>query len=516
MKKTISVNISGFIFNIEEDAYEVMLEYLNNLKAHLKKTEGGDEIYQDIEARIAELFQQKLNDSKEVVNEEDVDEVIGIIGKPEEYLFEEDEMSEESNTSESKSTTSEDFEYEAERRVFRDTDHSVIGGVCSGIARYFDIDPILIRLAFAILFFGFGTGILLYIILWIIIPEAKTNADKLKMRGKSVNMENLKSQFENVKKNPKRKKEMHRTAEFAKDVGSNFLAVFSKFVGGAIIVSVIFFLIFMFSVTIGEMGMFTDENGESSVTFFEFSQLIFASPTQAFFGWLGVVFVSIIPLMGLVIFGVQLVFSLKSKYTKIMGISLGVIWAMGVGILTIVGMQVARDFTHYEDFEDEVYRIENVDEIYVDVSSDEYFSDYLDYKNLEFTEMIQVHDDEVLLGYPKLSVHSSPDTNYHVIAVYSSRGPSNKKAIDKAENIDYVIKKEGTKIWFNPYFKFPKEDKFRNQEIEVVVQVPAGKKITFGPNCTRMLGSFDEERDLKSNRVNKTYEMRGKELILAD
>ncbi|MEZ4938411.1 MAG: PspC domain-containing protein [Crocinitomicaceae bacterium] len=512
MKKTISVNISGFIFNIEEDAYDVMLDYLNTLKEHLKKTEGGEEIYADIESRIAELFQERLNENKQVINDVDTSEVIAIIGKPEEYLFE-DEMETESET---EATESEEFEYEGERRVFRDTDNSVIGGVCSGIARYFDVDPILIRLAFALLFFGFGTGVLLYIILWIIIPEPKNNADRLRMHGKPINMENLKEQFQKVKGNPKRKKNAQKTADFAREVGGNFFGVFGKVLGFGMIFFALFFSVILISIAFGNFGIFTDEDGYNSVTVMEFSNIVFQSSWISFFAWLGIVFVSLAPIIGMLVWGVQLVSNVKNKFAKATNWTLVSIFSVGWIILVLVGIYTAREFSDEAEYEEGLYNISNTDIIYVDVLEDEYFSSHIDFEDFEVMELIQVHDDFVLVGYPELSIQASPDTSYHVITIYSSRGITGKSAVRKAENIIYDIEKKNNHIYFSPYYKFPKEDKFRGQTVEVIVQVPTGKKISFGPNTSRILNRLDGDRDLDYDRVNKTYEMRGKRLILAD
>lgn len=513
MKKTISVNISGFIFNIEEDAYEVMVDYLNTLKDHLKKTEGGDEIYADIEARIAELFQERLNDNKQVITDTDTNEVIEIIGKPEEYLFDED-LETDANTS--NESIDEEEVFEGERRVFRDTDNSIIGGVCAGIARYFDIDPILIRLAFAVLFFGFGTGVLLYIILWIIIPEPKSNADRLRMHGKPVNMENLKSQFQKVKDQPKRKKTAKKSAEFAKEVGGNFFKVFGKILGFGMVLFAIFFTIAFLSVIFGNFGIFVDEEGFNTVSIMEFSHIFFQTPVSAFFAWFGLILVMLAPIVGLLIWGIQLIAEIKNKYAKVTNWTLVSVFSLGWIILVVIGTNTAREFQDEAEFEEGLYNISTTDEIYIDVMEDNYFSSHVDYDDFDLLELVQVNEDYVLVGYPELSVQQSPDTNFHVITIYSSRGITGKSAVRKAENIVYDTEKKGDHIYFSPYYKFPVDDKFRGQQVEVVVQVPAGKKITFGPNTSRILNRFEGDRDLNYDRVNKTYEMRGKQLILAD
>jgi phage shock protein PspC (stress-responsive transcriptional regulator) len=178
MKKTYTINISGTVFYIEDEAYEKLNSYIANLKKHFGNNEEGKEIVSDIEARIAELFNSRKSEEEEVINSEWVNEVIKTMGVPEDFTETEDE--EQSTFSKSR-----------KRRLYRDPDHKVIGGVCSGLAAYFNIDPVVMRLIFVVLFLINGLGLLLYIILWIAVPEAKTTAQRLEMRGKEANIENI-------------------------------------------------------------------------------------------------------------------------------------------------------------------------------------------------------------------------------------------------------------------------------------------------------------------------------------
>jgi len=192
MNKTYTINISGIIFHIDEFAFEKLKGYLNTIRSYFKDSEGREEIMTDIESRIAELFSGRINNAKQVVLMEDVDHMISIMGNPEVFKNE-DGSDTESNF---KDTSNNANTYSSKRkRIFRDGDDKVLGGVCSGVANYFDFDPIWIRLAFAVSFFFFGTGLLFYIILWIVIPEARTTAEKLEMRGEKVNINNIEKNF---------------------------------------------------------------------------------------------------------------------------------------------------------------------------------------------------------------------------------------------------------------------------------------------------------------------------------
>ena len=195
MKITVSINLGGYSFNIDEDAYAELKRYLKNLEFHFAGEESSSEILSDIETRMAELFRSKLTSYKQVINIEDVNQVITVLGTPEDI----------SNTE--GPTIRDKFSSPGYHRMYRDTDHRAIGGVCAGIAAYWDMELWLVRLIFLILGF-MGVGILIYLILYIVLPEAKTTAEKIEMKGNPVNIHNItesvKREFDTVTKNIKR------------------------------------------------------------------------------------------------------------------------------------------------------------------------------------------------------------------------------------------------------------------------------------------------------------------------
>ena len=189
MKKTYNINLGGIVFHIDEDAYDLLDKYLSNLRIHFSKEEGAEEIVHDMELRISELFSERLGEKKQVITLTDVEEIIAQMGKPEEFA--EDDTTQESNTY--------NKEEKAPKRLFRDPDNKVIGGVCSGIAAYFGWDVTILRIILIILALPIFTNgafiikgiVLFYVIAWIIIPEAKTATEKLSMKGMKVNVENI-------------------------------------------------------------------------------------------------------------------------------------------------------------------------------------------------------------------------------------------------------------------------------------------------------------------------------------
>ncbi len=195
MKITVSINIGGYSFNIDEDAYSELKRYLKNLELHFAGEESSSEILSDIETRMAELFRTKLTTYKQVITIADVNQVISVLGTPE-------DISDNDGTS-----ARDKFSSPGYHRMYRDPDHRLIGGVCSGIGAYWNIDPLIVRIIFVALTLAGGIGAIVYLILYIVLPVARTTAQKIEMKGEPVNIHNItesvKKEFNEVRKNMK-------------------------------------------------------------------------------------------------------------------------------------------------------------------------------------------------------------------------------------------------------------------------------------------------------------------------
>ena len=195
MKITVSINLGGYSFNIDEDAYSELKRYLKNLELHFAGEESSSEILSDIETRMAELFRTKLTTYKQVITIADVNQVISVLGTPEDI-------------SDTEGTSARDkFSSPGYHRMYRDPDHRLIGGVCSGIGAYWNVDPLIVRIIFVVLTLAGGIGAMVYLILYIVLPVARTTAQKIEMKGEPVNIHNItesvKKEFNEVRKNMK-------------------------------------------------------------------------------------------------------------------------------------------------------------------------------------------------------------------------------------------------------------------------------------------------------------------------
>ena len=196
MNKTINIHLAQTLFALDEKAYRILKKYLENLEILFENTEGAKDILEDIEVRISELFSEIKKDETYVFSVEDVQRVIEVLGQPEEF-FDEDEPIEVKTPIYNK-------------MLFRDPDDRFIGGVAGGLSHYIGLESVWVRLILLILFFSsIGSVVLVYILLWILVPEAKTTADKLKMKGEPINVSTIKKKI---------KEELDQMGETVKDM----------------------------------------------------------------------------------------------------------------------------------------------------------------------------------------------------------------------------------------------------------------------------------------------------------
>lgn len=243
MKKTLTVNLGGVVFHIDEDAYQLLDKYLSNLRIHFKQEEGSDEIMNDFEMRISELFGERIRLGYEVITLEEVEKVIKRMGKPEE-LF--DTETTEHTTKEAQNAGNKEKQT-VHRRFFRNPDDRMIGGIAGGLAAFLGWDPSIVRiLLFLFVFLTKGFLFVLYILLWLIIPEARTATEKLQMQGQSVTIENIGKTvtggFEKVSENVNN----YMSSEKPRSLFQRFLDVFVTIVGILLKIALVLIAIVLF------------------------------------------------------------------------------------------------------------------------------------------------------------------------------------------------------------------------------------------------------------------------------
>lgn len=267
MKKTLTVNLGGTVFHIDEDAYQLLDKYLSNLRIHFRKEEGSEEIMNDFEMRISELFGERVRLGHEVITIEHVEEVINRMGKPEEIFDEESQGEKEEEKEAAGKRGFQEQIIPGKKKLMRDPDNRVIGGVAAGIAAYMGWDATAVRLAMILLLFipFVHWMAILYLVLWLVMPLAKTAADRLIMRGKSVTLETIgqtvTDNFEKVSNNVNDYISSDKPRTFFQKLADLFVTVFGfilKFgavLAGIILLPPLLLVVFiLFVVTVALLG----------------------------------------------------------------------------------------------------------------------------------------------------------------------------------------------------------------------------------------------------------------------
>lgn len=503
MNKTVTANIGGFVFNIDEQAYETLQKYLSAIRHQMMKEEGVEEVMHDIETRIAELFREKLADfRREVINSSDVENIISIMGEPEVYGNGEKE-SEEKN----KKNNEEEEDTTTTRQIYRDPDNEVVGGVCSGIAAYMNWDPIVIRLIFVALFFGFGTGLFLYIILWIIIPEAKTASDRLRMRGEKVNVENIKGKFVHIKSNiratetgNKIKRGIHQLVDNFGETFGTFARVFAVIFASLMLVGAIVILFILIKMMLHSeiIYLFTDEN-MYSVSYEQLQTLFFTSPTQATLGTTGFIMLLTTIAIGLLLTAIRIIFKIKTP--MIFKIITGTFSTIGIIFIVICTMQIGYDFSHDNAYSEQIELDQTGDTLYIETSQDPYFSENLEYSDEILFETVKIDNDQIIFGYPELKIKRSSTDEFEMIIEREAHGSNNREALARAESLSYKFKNEDSLLTLAPYFTTPVKNKLRLQKVTVTVFVPEGKTVFLGKKVNRIFHT-DRHQNEEAEKEN--------------
>ncbi len=511
MNKTVTVNIGGIVFHIDENAYERFRQYLESIRSHFTQSEGRDEIMEDIESRIAEMFQEKLRESKNVITLEDVEQVTSQMGRPEEFGAEADNQSVQPEGTSSA----------VRKRLFRNPDDKLLGGVCSGVASYFDIDAIWIRLAFVFIFFAFGSGIVLYIILWIIMPEARTTAEKLQMRGERINVSNIE----------KNVKEELRFSESAKDgvkkegtvVGRIFEAIgeifkfFFIFLGKLI---AIFFILIGLVVAFGMIMSVPAFLGVPGTTYPHLWRLIFDSATQFSFAYIGLLLFVGIPFLMLAYAGARILFNIR-KGNKVVGLTALGLWLIGLGICVFIGVRVAADFREGDNIRTSITLMQPPQgKIYLEMAHNrneekDYGVDYG--RNWKDDFNLRIDDDSLYSNNLKVDIVKSPIDSFEIVEIFYARGGSRKSAIENATRINYSFVQKDSLLTLQRYFSVDRIQKYRGQKVQILLRVPVGAQVYLDKSMGDYIYDIDNVQNIWDNdMLERTWKMTSKGLSCVD
>ena len=540
MNKTVNINLAGIFFHIDEDAYLKLQRYLEAIKRSFTDSQGQSEIISDIEARIAELFSERIQNEKQVVGTKLVDEVITIMGQPEDYLVD-DEIFEDEPQPKQRQTSS--SSRSSTKKLYRDTDNSYVGGVAAGFSHYLGIDMIWVRLLWVIFaLFSGGTFIFIYLLIWALVPEAKTTAEKLTMTGDAVNISNiekkikdgidtvsekvrnvdlkkhgdkLKEGFEHVtdnisdtvnnvdfEKHGNRLKSSSRNFfETMGDIIMFFLKGFAKFFGVLLIITGISALIALI-VALFTVGI-TDAVHFPGWDFFELANTanipIWLMSLLLFFA-VGIPFFFIFYL-GLRI----LVNNLKSIGSVAKFVLLG-LWIMSIIGLVILGVKQATEYSNNATVKTEAtLNIKANDTLKLKMyGNTEYENSYRDRSNYR---VYRNDNDERIIGNSdiRLIIRSTKDSVASIEILKKAYGSRYEVAKERASNINYSYALVNNELRLNSYLTTAAENKFSEQEVQVVLYLPEGTILYADENTYRYHRNSSYYNDILKNGMEEKY-----------
>lgn len=505
MNKTITSNIAGYVFHIDENAYDKLDAYLNTIRSYFKDSQGKDEIIADIEARLAEMLQERMTDAKQVISLEDVNHVIGVMGQPEAFL--EDDPDTAAWTEQKTSSTSSNA-----RRLFRDPDNRIMAGICSGISHYIGLgDPIWLRLAFVLaLFFSFGTALIVYVILYLIIPEATTTADKLQMRGESVTVSNIEKRVNEEIETVKGKwNELHNNNGAGRKVGDFihrlFTLVISLAAGALKFLGKIIGLAFLIAGTIGFVSIlgipfglptmisFGNDGLVSSFEVQDLLQNLIGGTGMMWWAYLCFILAWGVPLLALAYLGARLLFSFRRRIPGV-GISLVLLWIIGVVMTFAISSIVASDFSSQGTDTETI-------ELPFDANPDQTIHLGLNHEMGEDEPMheVEIFDISLLTSGTSTRLYGKPDFDIKMastggpklIIKRSARAKKKPVAAERASEINYGFATTDTSLLLNGFFEIPENELWRTQDVTLELQLPVGYTVYLSKDMMQIIYDID-------------------------
>jgi phage shock protein PspC (stress-responsive transcriptional regulator) len=614
MKKIININFHSRVIPIEETAYDILRKYVESLKNHFAGEDGADEIVNDIENRFAELFSDRLKKGATCITDADVNEIITSMGRPEDFDQEEGTGTNGNSAKTSSSTYAEETISDGPHRLYRSENDKMLGGVCGGIAAYLKIDSSVVRIIFAFLTLGFGTGILvymvlwvvlppksmvtnirkrlfrdsdhrmiggvasglaayfnidiwiprvifclplilgvirsifrhiwfdfdssfsfiangfggglttIYIILWIVLPEARSASEKLEMRGEKIDLESIKNTIKNDLEGFKQKatvvggeikqraeefgNEMkNRSGNIRKDISSSVNAPRNG-IGHAI--GVLFKAFFLFISVIITFALVTALIGIifTGAGILPLKDYFIQGFWQNILMWSVLLLFLILPVVGLLTWLIRRIIGARRGGTYL-GYIFGSLWVVGLVSLIILVASFSRHFSTRNGVEETislsaptngrmVVKMDDIKPVFFE-------SDWMGLNWHHQGPFFDLNEDSLTMNNVRIEVAKSEDSAWHLNLEKISRGNTSSEAKEKASEIDFQIDQKDSMLVLPRGFVIKPKQQFRNQQIVAVIKVPVGKKIFMSENLSDYHW-FNINRKWHDNGFNLEYD----------
>ncbi|WP_294824322.1 PspC domain-containing protein [uncultured Flavobacterium sp.] len=518
MNKTVSINLGGFFFHIDEDAYQKLNHYFEAIRRSLS-ADGRDEIMSDIEGRIAELLTEKLKSDKQVVSLREVEDVIAVMGQPEDYRIDDESVEKEGSSNYSGYSNNYNYNYKT-KKFYRDGDRAIVSGVCAGIAHYFRIDPLWIRIIFILsLFITFLASLFVYILLWILIPRAITTTEKLEMTGEPINISNIEKKV---------KQEIDQVGERLKSMdyegmGANFgagaeragngiaaviMAIFkgiAKVIGAVITICsaltlgglVVFFVTTLFTSALTNTPWLAAHN------MFNYTDTPF---------WvigLLMLFTFGIPVFFLFLLGLKIMVENLRPVGNITRYTLLALWIMALSVSIYLGIKQATEIAYEGKTVKELTINPTQDDpvIKIKMRNNTLFSKSVDYRT-DFRITQDSTDNDVIYS-TNVDVHfiKTDKAKAYVEIEKLAEGSSPSEARKRAEKINYNFELKGNTLTLDNYLLTDLDSKFRMQRVKVYVYLPEYSTLEVNRNMRDYIRSDYSDLSVQWSDKDQMYHL---------
>lgn len=490
MNKTIIININGIVFHIEEDAYDVLIKYMNEVKKHFGDSADSYEIVNDIENRLAEMFTEKLAEAgKEVIVLADVDAVIAQMGKPSDFDLNEEETYEEASS----------YSTRTERKLFRDTDDRIVGGVCAGIGHYFGVEPRWIRVITLLAIVFGGTGLFLYLILWIVMPKATTRADKMAMKGEAPNLQNFKKNFDEEMQSVKENlgKAGQEVQPFFQRLGRFIEQLFShlgKFLGstGKVVLKIIgafivlMGIIILFSLFVGLLAVLGIWSG-ADLPIFPFNVV---NPEYQYALYISAFIVVFIPLIWLILFALRVLFN-HSTLNRNISFGLLIVWLLALSTGLYYGFKTGGEFKE-EAIYSETQALKTYPVYYLELNEEKYLTkeDSLNYRIGSSNNQVTIRGNRNDMPDSfELSIETGESDQPVLITEYKAEGKNFQNALESTKRIQYRFIQQDSSLKFDEAIHISPKELWRNQRVKLILKVPKNTRLMINSNLNRFLNN---------------------------
>lgn len=498
MEKTIIINIGNTIIHIEESAYERLKAYLNEVKNYFANHADDLEIVTDIENRIAELLTEQLEEQKkQVVDSANVNAVIAQMGRVQDF--------DTAEGGEEQPVINNTYQHRyVEKKLYRDMDDRVVAGVCAGIAHFVNADPKWIRLATLLISFVGGFGILVYALLWIIMPKAKSRVEKMEMKGEPANLQgfqkNLDEELQAVKE---RLTEVNKHAQplfarFGIFIGEFFEwlgrfisgtgKVIFKVIAGLIVVSGVLFLLTLIIGTAAFQGFW-------DASIYEYFPFSIVNESNRGIILLGAFIVCFVPVLALVLFSIRVAFN-KQAINKTLSFALLIIWLAGVAVTGYQAAKISSEFKQHAELT-QTTDLKSFPTYTLNIDKSKYFSKedsvayHIDANNRHQIVVDDMEDGPfVSPNRIRIDINKSENGITRLTQKYESQGKTFQSALQNAQNISYNYVMKDSELIFSPRFQLRKGSIWRNQEVRLNLEIPVGTKLILKQDVYRYVNNY--------------------------